>query len=276
MVPAAGGRIVRGDRDFTADPARAEFDEPQIYHHAWRALEWFRALTDPPLLTADPFAPMRILVRDPGSPDNAYYSPDTGDLHFGMFGERSNARDASVVIHELGHAVSDAICRLGRSFTRDTEARGLSEGFSDYFAASLLDDPRLGPFIADDPEGARNAADPGLRFPPGFRGEEHDLGAVWAAVLWGLRGRAGAATRTGSWSSRSTSSGRRARSRRPGRPCTPSTTASSAAATARRSTTSSTRAPPCRSVASMRIEVHQRGGVLGLDRRCSSATARSR
>ena len=134
-----------------------------------------------------------VVVRDPDSPDNAYYSPDSGDLHFGMFGDRSSARDASVVVHELGHAVSDAICGLGRSFARDTEARGLSEGFSDYFAASLLDDPRLGPFIADDPEGARNAADPSLRFPPDYRGEEHDLGAVWAAVLWGLRGRAGRA-----------------------------------------------------------------------------------
>src|SRR3712207_7191728 len=76
---------------------------------------------------------MRIVVRDPGSPDNAYYSPDSGDLHFGLFGRRSSARDASVVIHELGHAVTDAICRLGRSFSRNTEARGLSEGFSDYF-----------------------------------------------------------------------------------------------------------------------------------------------
>ena len=194
VVPATGGRIVRADRDFTADPARAEFDEPQVYHHAWRALEWFRALTDPPLLATAPFAPMRIVVRDPGSPDNGYYRPDWGDMHFGMFGARSSARDASVVIHELGHAVTDAICRLGRSFARDTEARGLSEGFSDYFAASLLDDPRLGPFIAGDREGARNAADPSLRFPRDYRGEEHDLGAVWAAVLWALRGRAGADT----------------------------------------------------------------------------------
>jgi hypothetical protein len=192
VVAATGGRVVRPDGDFTADPGEAAFDEPQVYFHAWRALEYFRALTDPPLLAAAPFAPMRVVVRDPGSPDNAYYSPDSGDLHFGLFdGRRSSARDASVVVHELGHAVTDAICRLGRSFSRNTEARGLSEGFSDYFAASLLDDPRLGPFIADDPDGARNASDPGLRFPPGYRGEEHDLGAVWAAVLWGLRGRAG-------------------------------------------------------------------------------------
>jgi hypothetical protein len=194
VVPAAGARISRADRDFTVDPADPDFDEPQVYHHAWRAFEWFRALVDPPVLATVPFAPMRVVVRDPGSPDNAYYSPDSGELHFGLFGERSSARDASVVTHELGHAVTDAICRLGRAFTRNSESRGLSEGFSDYFAASQLDSPALGPFIADDPHGARNASDPGLRFPRGFAGEEHDTGAVWAAVLWDLRGRVGAAT----------------------------------------------------------------------------------
>ena len=192
-APAAGARMVRPDRDFTADPAAPEFDEPQVYHHVWGALGYFRALTDPPLLAAAPFTPMRVFVRDPGSPDNAYYSPDSGELHFGLFGDRSSARCASVVIHELGHAVTDAICRLGRSLGRDSESRGLSEGFSDYFAASRLGDPALGPYIADDPDGARNASDPGLRFPPGFDGEEHDTGAVWAGVLWGLRGRAGQA-----------------------------------------------------------------------------------
>jgi len=194
VAPAAGARMVRPGGDFRTDPSDPDFDEPQVYFHAMQALAYFRALTDPPLLAAAPFAPMRILVRDPGSPDNAYYSPDTGELHFGLFdGERSSARCASVVCHELGHAVTDAICRLGRSFGRDSQSRGLSEGFSDYFAASQLDDPALGPYVFGDPHGARNASDAGLRFPPGFEGEEHDTGAVWAAVLWGLRGRAGAA-----------------------------------------------------------------------------------
>jgi len=193
VAPAAGARMVRAGGDFRADPDDDAFDEPQVYFHAMRALAYFRALTDPPLLAAAPFAPMRILVRDPGSPDNAYYSPDTGELHFGLFGERSSARCASVVCHELGHAVTDAICRLGRSFGRDSQSRGLSEGFSDYFAASQLDDPALGPYVFGDPHGARNASDAGLRFPAGFEGEEHDTGAVWATVLWGLRDRAGAA-----------------------------------------------------------------------------------
>jgi hypothetical protein len=73
------------------------------------------------------------------------------------------------------------------------ESRGLSEGYSDYFAASLLDDPRLGDFVADTDRGSRNCADPGLRFPAGFTGKPHATGTVWAAVLWGIRAVTGAA-----------------------------------------------------------------------------------
>lgn len=188
---AAGARIERDDADFRIDPAASGFDEPQAYHSVWRAAEYFRAITAGELLDAKPFTPLTVLVNDPAAANNAYYAPRTGELRFGLFGSRSSARSASVVIHEFGHAVTDGICQLGRSYLPNTEARGLSEGFSDYFAASLLDDPRLGDYVAGDPHGVRNCADAGLRFAEGFRGEEHETGGVWAAVLWAARVRLG-------------------------------------------------------------------------------------
>ncbi len=189
---AAGARIDRPDRDFRADPTDVEFDEPQVYHHVWRATEYFRAITSAGLMAAAPFTPVRVLVNDPGSPNNAYYMPSTGELRFGLFGSRSSARSASMVIHEFGNAITDAICPLGRSMVGDTQARGLSEGFSDYFTASLLDDPRFGDYVADEPHGARNCGD-ALQFPPAFVGEEHVTGAVWASVLWAIRSAIGQA-----------------------------------------------------------------------------------
>lgn len=188
---AAGARMDREGGDFRADPSDGAFDEAQAYHHVWRAAEYFRGITDAELMATRPFTPMKVFVNDPRSPNNAYYAPSTGDLRFGLFGDRSSARSAAVVIHEFGHAITDGICQLGRSFVRNSEARGLSEGFSDYFAASLLDDPRLGDYIANDAAGARNCSDEGLQFPMGFVGEEHSTGAVWAAVLWGIRTRVG-------------------------------------------------------------------------------------
>jgi hypothetical protein len=185
---AAAQRLARDDSDFRVDPSDPAFDEVQAYHHLWRVRQFFEGLVDGALLQAQPFTPMRAYVNDPASPNNAFYMPSTGELRFGAFGPRSSARSASVVCHEFGHAITDAICGLGRAKRRDTESRGLSEGYSDYFAAALLEDPRLGDYVADKPGGARNCADPSLRFPAGFVGKEHATGSVWAGVLWGLRG----------------------------------------------------------------------------------------
>jgi fungalysin metallopeptidase (M36) len=94
------------------------------------------------------------------------------------------------VYHEFAHAVSDAICRLGRT-QQHTQSRGMSEGYSDYFAASALNDPRIGDYVLNNANGDRNLTNPGLRFPAGFAGEEHSTGEVWAAILWDVRTQCG-------------------------------------------------------------------------------------
>ena len=190
--PASGPRLDCADGDFCVEPANPAFDEANAYHHLWRGIEYFRAVAGASLMSTAPFAPMVALVNDAKSPNNAFYYPSTRELRFGLFGARSSARSAALIYHELGHAVTDAICRLGRSYVHDGESRGLSEGYSDYFAASLLGDPRYGDYVADSDHGDRNCADPALRFPAGFSGEPHATGAVWAGVLWAVRAAAGA------------------------------------------------------------------------------------
>jgi hypothetical protein len=181
-----GVRLDRADGDFGAEPETPAFDEGQAYFHLSRAKEYFSTIVDPGLLQGKPFTPLVAVVNDPESPGNAYYLPSTGELRFGLFGDRSSARSASVVYHEFGHAVTDSICELGRSRVEHTEARGLSEGFSDYFAAAALDSPIWGDYISGTTEGNRNCSDQSLRFPPDYAGEEHRTGAVWAALLWSI------------------------------------------------------------------------------------------
>jgi Zn-dependent metalloprotease len=146
---------------------------------------------DPALLQARPFTPLRVLVNDPSSSGNAYWIPSTQELRFGVVEDRPTARSAGVVFHEFGHAVTDTMSRLSQAKIINAPSRGLSEGYSDYFAAAFLGDPRVGDYVANNINGARNCADPNARFPAGFAGPEHVNGMAWAAVLWALRGRLG-------------------------------------------------------------------------------------
>jgi Fungalysin metallopeptidase (M36) len=135
------------------------------------------------------FNPIVGHVHEPDSPNNAFYNPGDGQLYFGDIDiddmERYTSRSRDIVIHEFGHAISDSICRLGRTFPH-TQSRAMSEGYSDYFAASMLDNPVIGDYFMNDPSGFRNCQND-KHFPAGYVGREHDVGEVWSGFLWSLR-----------------------------------------------------------------------------------------
>ncbi|MBK8151255.1 MAG: hypothetical protein IPK58_24395 [Acidobacteria bacterium] len=69
--------------------------------------------------------------------DNSYYDPDEKSLQFGT-GEVDDAEDGEVIIHEYAHAIlDDQVPNFGGN-QEGTEARAISEGFGDYWAASFL------------------------------------------------------------------------------------------------------------------------------------------
>ena len=190
--PATGDRITRDDGDFRLKPTDPGFDEVQAYHHLSRTIEYFRGLVRPELLAGHPFRPMPVYVNDPSHEGNAYFFPNEGEVRFGRFGSRPSSRSLSMVAHEFAHAITDATCKLARAWPAVAESRGLAEGFSDYFAASMLDDPRFADYVTEQRDGARNCAAT-LRFPADFIGGRYVTGAAWASVLWGLRGEIGQA-----------------------------------------------------------------------------------
>ena len=191
VKPRLGAPVSQQLRDFRGGANGAGFDEVQTYYHLSQALRYYGSLFDSTFLGAAPFAPVRAIVRDPQSPNNAYFLPATGELRFGDFAGRPSARSAEIIYHELGHAVSDSTCRLGRG-PRNSEARGLSEGYSDYFAASALGSPVIADYLTNQGPQTRDCSRQDLSFPTAFPSDEHRTGEVWAAVLWGIRSACGA------------------------------------------------------------------------------------
>lgn len=97
------------------------------------------------------------------------------------------AHDATVVLHELGHAIQDdQVPGLGTSH----EASSMGEGFGDilgavYFAPLVPFHAAVVGDRARPPEGVRRV-DTDLRYPEDLAGEPHADGQIWSGALWDL------------------------------------------------------------------------------------------
>jgi|GEM_PF-5247187 hypothetical protein len=176
--------------NFACPPTERRFDQPACYFHLQTGLDYFARFFDMSTIGSPPFRPILAVVNDPYTRSSARFVPDTSLLRFAG-GSRPSARCGEIVAHELGHAVTFAVARLADA-PKQYQCRGLSEGYSDYFASSLYDNPKFGDYVVPGDE--RDCSNPKLKFRPGFRGEEHVSGAVWAAILWDIRRALGSGT----------------------------------------------------------------------------------
>lgn len=134
------------------------------------------------IVARDGYSPRMELLRDPSG--------------------RHVALDAHVVIHEFTHAVTDRVIggpHTSRVFGNTFEGQALNEGFSDYFAMSLvnhhpsLDRERtaFAPWAAGDVDGPgyrpfRYDGTLDLRYADvasATAGDPHDLGQLWCQLL---------------------------------------------------------------------------------------------
>jgi hypothetical protein len=182
-----------GKKGFNSD--NRAFEEVMAYYHineAIRYLEWLG------------YRGARAIFRKPipvdangTQDDNAWYSPHERSLTFGLGGV-DEAEDAEIILHELGHAIQDAICP---GFGQSQEAAAMGEGFGDYFAVSFFADKKLRHFrtafaswdgiVDDDLDPPRvRMLDEKITyesFDHSDGGDEHDNGQIWSATLWEIR-----------------------------------------------------------------------------------------
>jgi hypothetical protein len=161
------------------------FEETMAYFHVDRGIERVRERG------FDGLFARRIIARVHGTAaDNSWYSRPTGELVFGDGGV-DDAEDADIILHELGHAIHDA---LVPGFG-DGDTRAISEGFADFWAASLTGEPCVGDWDATSysPPCLRSAEN-GAAYPGSLTGRAHADGQIWSGLLWDLRVSLGAAT----------------------------------------------------------------------------------
>lgn len=172
------------------------FEEVMVYYHVDSAVRYLEALG---------YRGTRAIFRTPvranvtgTRDDNSWYSPVDRRLTFGT-GAIDDAEDAEIILHELGHAIQDAICP---DFGQSAQAAAMGEGFGDYFAASFFESHKparyrdtvmswdgllLGLGSRSDPPTLRRLD--GTRSFEDFAeaGNEHDNGTIWSATLWEIR-----------------------------------------------------------------------------------------
>jgi MYXO-CTERM domain-containing protein len=111
-------------------------------------------------------------------------------------GVRDFAYDGDIVFHEFMHAVTYSFLPDLGSFNKSefgvtAEGGALNEGWSDYFAASFLNDPEIAEYGAEGLPGGNEIAlrstDNTKACPLDMNGEVHDDSEPWSGALWQIR-----------------------------------------------------------------------------------------
>jgi hypothetical protein len=189
-------RVREPSRHYEYSSSEPGFLEAMGYYHIDRVLAYLEALgyKGRHAIFAAP-----VPVNAHGTrQDQSWYSPDTRSITFGTGGV-DDAEDAEVILHELGHAIQDAICP---DFGQTDEAAAMGEGFGDYLAASFFawkKSPALRNFIMSwdsIAEGTEGNDPPYLRrmdydvtyesFDHRAGSREHENGKIWSATLWDI------------------------------------------------------------------------------------------
>ncbi len=132
--------------------------------------------------------------------DNSFATDHPKDeMRFGKGGV-DDAEDAEVILHELGHQIHFS---ESATFFASNEAGSISEGFGDYWAATVSEwasGPQSDPACIAEWDSVSYTAGPvhclrrldsSRMYPTDLNTEVHHDGTIWSHALWNLRGAIG-------------------------------------------------------------------------------------
>lgn len=165
---------------FNYDEDNTHFDEVGMYYYMNQIHDFFNTLGFTGL-----DKPLNATVHYGTDYDNAYFSPWGMEFCFGDGNRLNNlAREAGIAYHEYTHAVTGNICSLAYK----NESGAMNEGWSDYFACSLTNDPKIGEWAMAkmNRPWMRNLAE-FKKYPDDIQGEVHADGKIWGSICWSIR-----------------------------------------------------------------------------------------
>lgn len=188
---------------FNYTRSQDEFEQVMAYYWITEAQRYIHSLGFGETRRGINNRPQPVRINQWGADNSFATDHPKNELRFGKGGV-DDAEDAEVVLHEYGHAI-----HFSQNFSFATEEAGaISEGFGDYWAATVSDVvaraqgfPVKTPLacIADwdatwytstVPHCLRRV-DLDLHYPENMRGEVHADGRIWSRALWDIRGALG-------------------------------------------------------------------------------------
>ncbi|HEV8480464.1 MAG TPA: hypothetical protein VGR66_06685 [Candidatus Eisenbacteria bacterium] len=164
--------------DFEWTDANSDTAERNAYYHALAAHARIKAL-DPSFTGMDYRVPCNVNLDF--SACNAFW--DGFGLNFFATGAgcANMAAIADVVIHEYGHGITQ------HTYDPLLPNPGMNEAFSDYFAASALDDPVIGRDLEGPGTYVRRLENDAQLLDVNCDGEPHCLSLATSGALWDMR-----------------------------------------------------------------------------------------
>lgn len=179
-------RVNRPSNDFTdLDRSQTGFEEVEAYWAITTAQQYIQSLGLSGAVCNYSIPVNAHFTAD----DNSFYFPSANDQGVIGLGDGGvdDGEDADIIWHEYGHAMLDSQVP-GPQIDPD----GVSEGFSDYWAATMSAgqlisnhaqfDPLIGEWN-NTPSFLRRV-DTNLRYPEDRAADPHITGQIWSAALW--------------------------------------------------------------------------------------------
>ena len=192
VISETGNPAYSPTNTFIYNRHQDEFEQVMAYYWVTEAQKYIQSLGFGSTLRAVNKEPQRIRINQWGQ-DNSFATTHKDELRFGKGGV-DDAEDAEVILHEYGHAI-----HFSQNFSFASEEAGaISEGFGDYWAATVtqLLAPTADPACIADWDATSYTStvphclrrlDSNLMYPTNINGEVHHDGKIWSQALWSIR-----------------------------------------------------------------------------------------